>query len=125
MIRLRPAEPQDSWAAYQLRKQIQPDLQLAAHDHWWTDTWEHRFMAYDGPVLVGIIRLSQEGVIHLLVAEKERGKGLGTQMLQAIKRVAKELGFAQLQARVEPANIASQRAFLGAGYRPTQFEVIL
>jgi len=130
MIRLRPAEPQDEWTFFEIRRQIQPELTRETHVKWWQDTWEHRYVAYDGPATVGVIRISpcvprEFGIIHLQVVKKEQGKGLGTQMLVSIQRVARDLGFATLIAEVEPTNVASQKAFLGAGYKATRFEVAL
>ena len=125
MIRLRPASNDDEWTAWELRRQIQPDLTRAEHLAWWKAVPEHRFIALDGPATVGILRVSLQGEIHILVAEKERGKGLGTQMLEAIKPVASELGFQRVWGAVDADNPASHKAFLAAGYAPTRFEAAL
>jgi RimJ/RimL family protein N-acetyltransferase len=76
-------------------------------------------------VTAGIIRVSYQGEVHILVTEKERGKGLGTQMLEAIKPQARALGYPRLWAAVDVDNAASHKAFLAAGYAPTRFEVAL
>ncbi len=128
MIRLRPAEPADEWIAWELRKQIQPDLTREQHMEWWSGTKEHRLIAYEGSVPIGILRITpvgDRGVVHILVTSSERGKGLGTEMLEAILPCAAALGLKGLYASVEMDNTASQRAFLDAGYVPTRFEVTL
>lgn len=130
MIRLRPAEPQDEWAVWELRREIQPELTREQHLIWWNTIFEHRFMAYDGPVFVGVIRITplgepHMGRIHLQVIKKEQGNGWGTQMLVTLRRVAKELGFERLDGLICVDNVASQKAFLGAEYAPTRFEVVL
>jgi RimJ/RimL family protein N-acetyltransferase len=127
VIRLRPAEPADEWIAWELRKQIQSSLTREQHQAWWEETKEHRFIALDGEVTVGIIRLSSGGwsEVHILVSEPERGKGYGPEMLEAILPIAAALGKTTLWAMVGRENVASQRAFLAAGYLPTRFEVTL
>lgn len=131
MIRLRPAEPQDMWTFYELRRQEQPDLTMQTHEEWWNDEWEHRFVAHDGPATVGTVRISVsedrigEGVVSIIVARTERGKGLGTQMLTSIQRIGRDLNFTHLTATVEEGNTASQRAFGKAGWVPVRFGVTL
>jgi len=49
-----------------------------------------------------------------------RGRGLGT----ALARAARALATGPLWAQVAPANTASLRAFLAAGYRPVGAEVL-
>ena len=49
-----------------------------------------------------------------------RGRGLGT----ALARAARSLVNGPLWAQVAPANVASLRAFLAAGYRPVGAEVL-
>ncbi|SNR29176.1 hypothetical protein SAMN06272737_10219 [Blastococcus mobilis] len=49
-----------------------------------------------------------------------RGRGLGT----ALSRAARSLAAEPLWAQVAPANTASLRAFLTAGYRPVGAEVL-
>jgi RimJ/RimL family protein N-acetyltransferase len=95
------------------------------HEKWFHSHWEHRLVAHDGPATVGIIRLSMEGVLSIIVAPNERGKGLGTQMLLSIQRVAKDIGMTKLRADVLAENVRSKGAFISAGWTPTQFEVDL
>jgi RimJ/RimL family protein N-acetyltransferase len=128
VIRLRPAEPQDDYLWWQLRRELDQTLTWEAHQEWWK-TFEHRYVLYDGPVTVGGIRISpftpEIGVISIHLVKGERGKGLGTQALISIKRVAKELGFTRLVARIDVTNRASQQAFTNASFSPTQMEVLL
>jgi GNAT superfamily N-acetyltransferase len=49
-----------------------------------------------------------------------RGRGLGTSLAQAARALTTE----PLWAQVAPANVASLRAFLAAGYRPVGAEVL-
>jgi GNAT superfamily N-acetyltransferase len=49
-----------------------------------------------------------------------RGRGVGT----ALARAARSLVAEPLWAQVAPANVASLRAFLAAGYRPVGAEVL-
>jgi RimJ/RimL family protein N-acetyltransferase len=51
-----------------------------------------------------------------------RGRGLGTALVAAAPALVP--GGATLWAQVAPANTASLRAFLGAGYRPVGAEVL-
>ena len=125
MIRLRAAEPADEFAFWELRRQVQPDLTRGEHLAWWKAVAEHRWLAYESTALVGVIRVSRAGEIHVLVASSERGKGLGTSMLEAIQEAASARGVPRLWAQVEATNAASQRAFTAAGYAPTRFEVAL
>jgi RimJ/RimL family protein N-acetyltransferase len=130
MIRLRPAEPQDDWIFYNLRREIQPDLSREEHEQWFSNHWEHRFVAYDGPAFVGVIRISpvvddRNGRLSLQVCKKEQKKGLGTQMLARIQKVAADLGFESLYGEIRLGNGASQRAFERAGFEPTRYEVKL
>jgi RimJ/RimL family protein N-acetyltransferase len=125
VIRLRAAEPADEYVFWELRRQVQPDLARSEHRSWWKAVVEHRFLAFDGTALVGVLRVSYQGEIHVLVATSERNKGLGTQMLEAIKPVMRERQYLRLWAAVDADNVASRGAFLTAGYAPTRFEVVL
>jgi GNAT superfamily N-acetyltransferase len=58
--------------------------------------------------------------VSLEVDPAARGRGLGT----ALARAARSLVTEPLWAQVAPANVASLRAFLAAGYRPVGAEVI-
>jgi GNAT superfamily N-acetyltransferase len=76
------------------------------------------------PEGVGLLTLGR-GVagrweVSLEVEPACRGRGLGT----ALARAARSLVSAPLWAQVAPANVASLRAFLAAGYRPVGAEVL-
>jgi len=58
--------------------------------------------------------------VSLEVHPARRGGGLGT----ALARAARALATGPLWAQVAPANVASLRAFLAAGYRPVGAEVL-
>lgn len=58
--------------------------------------------------------------VSLEVDPFARGRGLGT----ALARAARSLVDEPLWAQVAPANVASLRAFLAAGYRPVGAEVL-
>lgn len=136
MIRLRAAEPADEWTFWSLRREIQPSLTRAEHLLWWEQS-EYRWLAYDGPATVGVIRISgwtggevpyyapATGLVHLQVARKEQGKGFGPAMLTALRQLAKARGFTRLEARVAIDNHASHVAFERAEWIPTRWEVAL
>jgi len=58
--------------------------------------------------------------MSLEVEPAARGRGLGT----ALAAAAPALGKGPLWVQVAPANTASLRAFLAAGYRPVGAEVL-
>ena len=58
--------------------------------------------------------------VSLEVDPAARGRGLGTALARAARRLADE----PLWTQVAPANTASLRAFLAAGYRPVGAEVL-
>jgi RimJ/RimL family protein N-acetyltransferase len=64
--------------------------------------------------------LADRWEVSLEVGPAARGHGLGT----ALARAACSLTAEPLWAQVAPANTASLRAFLAAGYRPVAAEVL-
>jgi GNAT superfamily N-acetyltransferase len=60
--------------------------------------------------------------VSLEVAPASRGRGLGTALAQAGRSLVPDS--APLWAQVTPANVASLRAFLAAGYRPVGAEIL-
>jgi GNAT superfamily N-acetyltransferase len=75
----------------------------------------------DGAGLVTLGRgVAGRWEVSLEVDPACRGRGLGT----ALARAARALVTGPLWAQVAPANTASLRAFLGAGYRPVGAEVL-
>jgi GNAT superfamily N-acetyltransferase len=65
-------------------------------------------------------RIAGRWEVSLEVEPSHRGRGLGT----ALARAACSLVIEPLWAQVAPANVASLRAFLAAGYRPVGAEVL-
>lgn len=57
------------------------------------------------------------GDVYMNVEERFRRRGLGAYLVQELKRVAYELG-AVPGARCDPANVASRRTLLKAGFAP-------
>ncbi|MCX6956316.1 MAG: GNAT family N-acetyltransferase [Verrucomicrobia bacterium] len=57
------------------------------------------------------------GDLYMHVAEPFRRRGLGAYLVQELKRVAYELGCVP-GARCDPANLASRRTLLRAGFAP-------
>ena len=77
----------------------------------------------DGAGLVTVGRgVSGRWEISLEVEPPARGCGLGTELAAAAPALVPE--HAPLWAQVAPANTASLRAFLAAGYRPVGAEVL-
>lgn len=74
----------------------------------------------DGAI-VGDLNLSQvtrgpeeTANVGLLVDRAARGQGIGTAAIALVCRLAfEELGLHRLQAGIQPANVASQKAFIG------------
>ncbi len=92
------------------------------HAEWWSRTTDLRFVAEEEGAYVGTLRLSQDGVISIIVDPLVRGIGYGTQMLMALEPFAKEQGFHTLMAEIAYENTASQRAFLRSGWKPVLME---
>ena len=53
----------------------------------------------------------------LSVAEKCRNKGIGTKLIHAAEKYAREIGIAKIVFHVEKANKAAHRLYLRLGYR--------
>jgi len=127
---LRPATPEDKDFFYVLRVDPMASRMSrrgpptkAEHERWWSRTTDHRYVADADGGPVGTIRISDEGMISIIVSPGLRGKGYGKQMLMLAQPIARSLGFERLQADVAWENQASQGAFLRAGWRPILFEV--
>lgn len=127
---LRPATPEDKDFFYDLR--VDPLASRmsrrnaptkAEHERWWRLTTDHRYVADAEGGPVGTIRISEEGMISIIVSPGLRGRGYGKEMLMLIKPIARSLGFQRLHADVAWENQPSQGAFLRAGWRPILFEV--
>jgi RimJ/RimL family protein N-acetyltransferase len=87
-------------------------IDIGTYDHW--ATWEG---GADGRGVVDIID-QPSGAIAYVVDPAQRGKGYGTQMMQALMRNP-DLRHVQLfGAGIEPGNTASVRCLLSAGFEP-------
>lgn len=129
-VTLRPAGGSDLMYFFKLKTDPQaarmsrrapPDMDQ--HLRWWTQTSDYRYVAEVRGLPVGIVRVAVDGILSIVVDPGYRGTGLGTKMLEAIVPVARSQGFKKLYAEVAPENLASQRAFGKAAWRPTMFEV--
>lgn len=83
------------------------------------------YMAVEDDLLVGTCSIYdiKEGcaeVGRIMVNELMRGQGLGARILCAATDEAKELGLEELHAHIMPDNVASQKAFLKAGYQANE-----
>jgi RimJ/RimL family protein N-acetyltransferase len=92
------------------------------HAEWWARTTDARFVAEEEGAYVGILRLSADGVVSIIVDPLVRGIGYGSQMLAALEPWAQTLGFHTLMAEIAYENAPSQRAFLKAGWKPVLME---
>ena len=130
MIELHPATNGDCEFYYQLRndpdarrnsRRMDP-ITMMDHMRWWTETADYRWVAWEGSVRRGTIRLGVDGTVSIVVHRLHRGKGYGTQMLKALIPEAKALGFTRIHGEIAPENYGSQKAFLLAGWHPVLFE---
>ena len=130
MVTLRKADDADSWFFWTLR--TDPDAARASHrppptreehDRYWKSYCDERYVIYvdEEPSRIGTLRISGDGYVSIVIEEQYRGRGYGRGALEAVIGQAKGRG--RLFAEVAPENEASQRAFLGAGWKPTLFEV--
>jgi RimJ/RimL family protein N-acetyltransferase len=130
-LTLRYALPEDSYYFFTLRcdpvashmsRRRAPTWE--EHKTWWDHTDNLRFVAEEEGVRirVGTLRLSQDGVVSIIVDPAERGKGYGPLMLEALEPYAKEAGIHTMLAEIAYENVASQTAFLKAGWVPVLME---
>lgn len=82
-----------------------------------------RAYAVPGAILVLGRGLAGRWEVSLEVEPAHRGRGLGRALVAAAPALVP--AGAPLWAQVSPANVASLRAFLAAGYRPVAAEVLL
>ncbi len=130
-IRLREATSEDARMAYgwrnaePTRRYFRQSAAVALSDHlaWWGDALgapaRHLLIAEREGVGVGVVRFDIEGVdaeISIYLDPDRAGRGLGSSILHATADRALLLGLACLHAEIDPANIASQRAFARAGF---------
>lgn len=90
------------------------------HCRWYQETWDHLLVAEEGATRIGVVRLTPLDdaacEIHFALVAADRGRGWGSRLLEEGRRVAKELGYQHVVARVDTPNTASIRAFLREGY---------
>jgi len=129
MIELRKAIAKDSSFFYDLRSDPvacrmsrRPPLTLTDHLHWWNKTTDLRYVAEVDRRRVGMMRVSTDGVVSIIVHPELRGRGLGEPMLRALETHARGEGHRHLIAEVAYENTPSQRIFGKAEWRPILFE---
>lgn len=82
-------------------------------------------VAWQDDVRVGVVRFNRRGQtnvweVSITVAPAAQGRGLGGRMLNdGVARLRRDHPGAEVLAAVLPGNLASERLFLGAGFRPT------
>lgn len=124
VVDLRPATDDDAALFYRLRND--PDARrfsdspgpISPEDHlmWWYGAEEYRFVVGDHQ---GVVRVSPQGRVSIILDPGSRARGVGPAVLRAIGPTA---GLPALDAVIHYDNIASQKAFLKAGWRPTRME---
>jgi len=110
------------------------DRMIGVEEHW---EFVNRFLLEDrglwyivktGGDYAGYVRIDREGeqegfsstrqgIVSIALLKDKRGKGIGSQAIKLASVRAFNKGFKALKAIVQPANIASQRAFEIAGFR--------
>lgn len=137
-FRLRPARPSDSRAILDIandagvrRWSFSPDpIAPSDHEAWFAD----RLAGERGPFYVaetedadgpaGYVRFDRAGedaaVISVALSSPQRGKGLGALLIRESCRLAfcGTPGLRRVTAWILPENVASLRAFAGAGFTP-------
>jgi len=78
---------------------------------------------YIGMIDVEFYPKNKKAVMDILIAPEERGKGFGKIVLQKLIQDAAFEKYKQLDAFIEPENIASIRCFEKAGFRKIKNEV--
>jgi len=78
---------------------------------------------------VGVVRLDDlgggEAEVHIIIAAEARGRGVAPRALRAAcEHASRELGYAEVVARIKEDNAASRRAFARAGFGPERREML-
>lgn len=124
----------DSWDWWQIRNDPEAlfwsnntrKITLAEHDGWFSRTHkppsQHVMLVADdsevggGVMAYGRIQMERQAEVSLGVAPEQRGRGIGSGMLQKLEQEAVEVGVQRLVAYVHPGNTPSLRAFMSQGY---------
>ena len=129
MIELHKASDKDITFLYDLRTDPvasrmsrRPPPTLTEHMHWWGKTTDLIYVAEWDRVRVGMMRVSVDGVVSIIVHPELRGQGFGEPMLRALETHARGEGHRHLIAEVAYENMPSQRIFGKAEWRPILFE---
>ena len=127
---LRVADDGDKDLFYRLRAEPlvarvsrRGEITKAEHDRWWKGTTDHRFVADWNGAPAGVMRIGVDGTVSIIVCPELRGTGMGPSMLKLLAGEARKLGFQRLWAEIAPENVASQRAFIKAGWAPILLEL--
>lgn len=131
MITLRPATIEDAACLYAWRcdpvtaaQSFQaPPPSLEVHTAWLARTLAagvDLLIAERDGAPVGTARIDPAGdadvELHLTIAPDARGQRLATPVIEAACTRARDHGARRALAHIKPENIASQRAFLSAGF---------
>lgn len=82
------------------------------------------FIAYDDKKIIGVVALSSLHVLtgkklwveDMVVDEKYRGQGIGFNLIEAVKKYAKENGFTHINLTSRPAREAANQLYRKAGF---------
>jgi Sortase and related acyltransferases len=132
-MQFKDAGPTDCDAVYSLandptvRANALSTCYIGIHEHqsWYAERIlrhdEPFLLLYKGSELVAYLRIEKAeiGIANLTIAvsEKWRSQGISSILLKEGIWIARKKGYIQLSAWVKPFNIASQKAFLKAGFK--------
>jgi len=102
----RTADDIESWLAAGERLPV-----LVAEEDDEVLGWARILVYGDRPVYAGV------GEVSVYVAERARGRGLGTALLEALQDAARELGYWKLLGKLFTANAASAAMVRRCGWR--------
>jgi len=96
-----------------------------------SEDWHCLFIKDNGNKILGFVELSSRNIVDgclsspvayiegLFIKKENRGNGLGTKTIEAIKIWCKERGFTELGADTELANKRAQKFFNSVGFHET------
>jgi RimJ/RimL family protein N-acetyltransferase len=90
-------------------------------ERWRTDAVERAtFVAVEGDRIVGMASGWNDSgtarLIQMFVRPEARGRGLADELVAAVARWARELGFARLELGVVEGNVVAERAYARCGF---------